>query len=160
MFGLFATASLSVGLLAGCTTEDDGYGFCSKSDVQFAERLNKLPILDMHPESATPVTRNRNCDHSDGEAYANQVYRSPLARTEIASFYEAALVQDGWKARPNSAVPHGTTRAATGIRCYFKKVDEQFVHFTMDSHVFEIDKYVVEVNGPSVDGWVDYCTPE
>ncbi|WP_157441992.1 hypothetical protein [Actinoplanes awajinensis] len=160
MARIAVSASLFVGALAGCAAEDDSSDICSKRDGQLAEQLNDLPILDARPESATPTKSGSGCDASNGQAYANRSYRSPLARTEIVAFYEAALVRDGWQARPNSAVPPGTTRAATGINCYFTKMDGQFVHFAIPSSGSESTNYILEVNGQGQDGWASSCTPE
>ncbi|GAA2713857.1 hypothetical protein Apa02nite_094260 [Actinoplanes palleronii] len=160
MVGLAVSAALLAGAVVACAAEDDSSEICSKRDVQLAKQLNDLPILDARPASATPTKSGSGCDASNGQAYATRSYRSPLARTEIVAFYEAALVQDGWQARPNSAVPPGTTRAATGINCYFTKVDGQFVHFAIPSSGSESANYILEVNGQGQDGWASSCTPE
>jgi hypothetical protein len=159
VFGLAVTALLAVAVLVGCGI-GDGDDNCSKGDVQFAEKLNDLPILDAHPDSAALLRSDSGCDYSDDQTYASRRYRSSIPRTDIVAFYEAALIRDGWQARPNAAVPPGTTRAATGINCYFTTVDDQFVHFTIPSSGSESDRYSLEVNGRGADGWAGSCTPE
>ncbi|MDR6318555.1 hypothetical protein [Actinoplanes couchii] len=145
---------MSTSALAGCAFRD-GKEYCSLS-----EKLNELPILEVRPEASTQTESSYACSSFDGYAYASRGYRSGITRTEIVTFYEKALVEDGWKSSPNSAVPPGTTRPATGINCFFTKVDDQFVQFFIDSSGAETDEYTVQVTGPGDNGWSDNCTPE
>jgi hypothetical protein len=62
------------------------YG-CTDRDERFAQRLNDLAVLDLHPPGSTPSAKGGwGCDDDDGFAFAERMY-SPAPGADVHAYY-------------------------------------------------------------------------
>lgn len=98
---------------------DVGRQPCTPEDLQTAERLSGLAVLDARPEQAEPGARSFQCEPSKGVAYATVQYTSTLPQQEITAFYADVLDRDGWSVRPSGGGADGRTKGVEGRTVHF-----------------------------------------
>jgi hypothetical protein len=125
---LSATVAIAMlGILPACGSALPQYG-CHEADQELVPRLERLPILDVHPDGAVPVDKYSGCDADDSFASAGRYYRAPVGRNDVLAFYRAATKRDGWRYlgyTPGSPAPN---LAEGEGACYSKDVKDAIAY--------------------------------
>jgi hypothetical protein len=161
--GVAVATVMLAGAVAGCGDVRSALSACTAADEQLAAVLGDLPLLEVHPPSATSMEKYSNCTTDGGYAEAGHQYRTNLDRQAILSFYIKAATADGWIPSDPEASPPASLVITASAGCFTKELDGATdylrVRFPNDTDVTgdpasetPSDVYAVEVSGSHDEG--------
>jgi hypothetical protein len=109
--------------VAGCSVPDALKG-CQREDLPLVKLLDKEPVLAQHPDGATLVESEADCENDTGYAYALREFKSDLDPDKVIAFYEQAAQRLGWtQSAETRSLESNIPANSPPATCFSKQID-------------------------------------